>query len=237
VPAGANSSSFAATVSSFSSAQTVALTASAGSATETFALQLNAAPQIGASGAVLSVNADTIAFGNVAVNTAATQSVTLSSSGSAALSISAATVAGSGFSLAENSLPVSLSSGQAITLNVQFDPTTTGAASGTLTIASNSSSGATTVIVLSGTGASGSYAVDLSWDAPSSSPDPVAGYNVYRSPSGASAYQQMNTSVVTQTTYEDTTVQVGQSYDYFVESVDASGVESAPSNTATAAVP
>ncbi len=79
--------------------------------------------------------------------------------------------------------------------------------------------------------------MDLSWDAPSSSPDPVAGYNVYRSPSGASAYQQLNSSVLTGTTYTDLTVQAGQSYDYIVESVDASGVQSAPSDIATAAIP
>jgi fibronectin type 3 domain-containing protein len=77
----------------------------------------------------------------------------------------------------------------------------------------------------------------LSWDAPTSSPDPVAGYNVYRSPSGASSYQQLNSSVVTQTTYVDTTVQAGQNYDYIVESVDASGVTSVPSNMADVVVP
>jgi len=77
----------------------------------------------------------------------------------------------------------------------------------------------------------------LSWDAPTSSTDPVAGYNVYRSPSGTPAYQQINTAVVTQTTYVDASVQNGQTYDYIVESVDPSGIESAPSNTAAVIVP
>ena len=79
--------------------------------------------------------------------------------------------------------------------------------------------------------------MNLSWRAPSSSSDPVSGYNVYRSPSGASSYQQVNPSMLTGTTYTDSTVQAGQNYDYIVESVDASGVESAPSNTASAAIP
>jgi fibronectin type 3 domain-containing protein len=35
----------------------------------------------------------------------------------------------------------------------------------------------------------------------------------------------------------DTTVSNGQTYDYIVESVDASGVTSAPSNMASAAIP
>jgi fibronectin type 3 domain-containing protein len=79
--------------------------------------------------------------------------------------------------------------------------------------------------------------VDLSWDAPASSADPVVGYNVYRSPNGVSAYQQINTTMVAQTSYVDLTVQAGQSYDYIVRSVDAAGVASVPSNTATAPIP
>jgi fibronectin type 3 domain-containing protein len=93
---------------------------------------------------------------------------------------------------------------------------------------------------LSGTGASGAASgsgqVTLTWDAPSTSPDPVAGYNVFRSPSGASSYQQLNSSAVTGTSYTDSTAQAGQSYNYVVLSVDASGVESGPSNVASAAL-
>jgi hypothetical protein len=199
--------------------------------TETFPLQL------GAGGPTLSVNATTLAFGDVGLNTPATQSITLSSTGTAAVTVSGATVSGSGFSLSGASLPITLNPNQSAALSVQFNPTTAGAATGSLTIASNSSTGAATVISISGTGTSGSYQVNLSWDAPSSSSDPVAGYNVYRSPSGAGSYQQVNPSMLTGTTYTDSAVQVGQSYDYIVESVDASGVESAPSNTASAAIP
>ena len=79
--------------------------------------------------------------------------------------------------------------------------------------------------------------MNLSWDAPPSSSDPVAGYNVYRTPSGSTSYQQVNTAVLTQTAYSDTTVQAGQTYDYIVESVDAEGNSSAPSNMASVAIP
>jgi hypothetical protein len=228
VAAGATSASFTATVSAVSTAQTVTLTASANSVAKTFALQL------GAGVPTLSINATSLAFGNVNVNTAATQSVTLSSTGTAAVTVSAATVTGSGFTVSGASFPLTLNPNQTATLTVQFDPGAAGAVTGQLTLTSNSSSGSSTVVSLSGTGVQDSYEVDLSWDAPTSSPDPVAGYNVYRSPSGASSYQQLNSSVVTQTTYADTTVQAGQNYDYIVESVDASGVTSVPSNTANA---
>jgi fibronectin type 3 domain-containing protein len=62
------------------------------------------------------------------------------------------------------------------------------------------------------------------------------GYNVYRSIGGGS-YQLLNTSVNTPTSFTDATVLSGDSYNYEVTSVDASGVESAPSNVYTAAIP
>jgi hypothetical protein len=134
--------------------------------------------------------------------------------------------------------PVTLNPTQAVTLNVQFDPAVTGLASGQLTIASNSSTNGTVVIPMSGTGEAASYSVDLGWDAPISSPDPVAGYNVYRSPSGSSTYQLLNSTVDTATTtYVDNTVQAGLNYDYIVESVDASGVESVASNMIAVTIP
>ena len=91
--------------------------------------------------------------------------------------------------------------------------------------------------ILSGTGGASLYSVNLTWDAPIDSPDPVAGYVVYRTPSGGNSYQLLNTEVVTTTAYTDTTVQSGQTYDYIVESVDASGVTSVASNTAVMTVP
>jgi fibronectin type 3 domain-containing protein len=134
---------------------------------------------------------------------------------------------------------LTLNPGQTATLSIEFDPTAAGAVSGSLTLTSNSCTGSSAVITLTGTGeaASTSYEVNLTWDAPSSSSDPVAGYNVYRSPSGATSYQMLNTSAITQTSYVDTSAQAGQTYDYIVESVDASGVTSTPSNMASATIP
>jgi fibronectin type 3 domain-containing protein len=135
--------------------------------------------------------------------------------------------------------PVTLNPGLAVTLEVQFDPTASGAAAGQLTIQSNSTTNATSVISLSGTGQnpiSAAHQVDLSWNAPSNSPVPIVGYNIYRS-TGGSAYQLLNSSVDTQTTYVDSAVQSGSTYDYIVESVDSSGVESVPSNEVTVTIP
>jgi hypothetical protein len=179
----------------------------------------------------LSINATSVAFGDVALNTPATQSVTLSSTGTAAVTVNSAVVTGTGFTVSVATFPVTLTPGQMVTLSVEFDPTAAGAATGQLTVTSTSSTNGTAVVALTGTGTAASYAVDLSWDAPSSSADPVAGYNIYRAPSGSTTFQLLNSSADSLLTYVDSTVQNGLTYVYMVESVDASGVESIPSNT------
>jgi Abnormal spindle-like microcephaly-assoc'd, ASPM-SPD-2-Hydin len=231
VAAGATTATFTATVLSVSTAQTVTLTASTSSAAMTFALQL------GSGVPTLSINATSIAFGDVNLNSAATQSVTLSSTGTAAVTVNSATVSGSGFTITGGAFPITLSPNQTVTISVQFDPTTAGAATGTLTVVSTSQTSPTAIISLGGTGVSTAYEVELNWDPPASSPDPVASYNVYRAPSGGSTYTQLNTTAVTQTTYTDTNVQDGQTYDYIVESVDASGNTSSPSTAAVVPIP
>jgi hypothetical protein len=191
----------------------------------------------GSGTATLSVNATTIAFGTVNLNAPATQSVTLTSTGTTAVTISAATVTGTGFSISGATFPITLNPNQTATLSVVFDPTVAGSATGQLNIASNSSSGATTVVSLTGTGQAVPYVVNLSWNAPASSTDSVAGYNIFRAPTGTTSYQQLNASTVTATTYVDGNVQNGTTYDYMVRSVGASGGSSEPSNTFTAAIP
>ncbi len=189
--------------------------------------------------AALTVNASSIAFGNVAINTPSTQSVTLQSTGSAPVTVSAVSVSGTGFTVSAGTFPLTLNPSQSATLSVQFDPTTAGAATGQLTIASNASTNPSVQVSLSGTGqaASASYQVNLSWAAPASSSDTVTGYNVYRAPSGGSSYAMLNSGTDSQTAYTDSTVQAGTTYQYYVTSVDSSGAESAPSNVATIVIP
>jgi hypothetical protein len=129
-------------------AQTVTLTASVGSAMQTFALQVNATvPALGLSSA-------SVAFGNVPLNVTATRTVTLTSTGAASLTINSAAVSGTGFSMTPGAFPISLSPGQSTTLSVQFETSALVAAAGQLTIASNSSTNPTATMALSGTGAS-----------------------------------------------------------------------------------
>jgi hypothetical protein len=231
VPASATSVGFTASVAAVGSSQAVTLSANANSVTKTYALQLNSAAAV----PMLSINAGSVTFGSVVLNSKATQPVTLTSAGTAPVIVSSATVSGTGFSVSGITFPLTLNPGQTATLNVQFDPTAAGATTGKLTIASNSAPTATAVLSLSGTGAP--HQVDLSWVAPSTTTDPAVGYNIYRSPGGASAYALVNPTHDSQTSYADTTVQSGASYDYIVKSVDAAGVESAPSNMTSVTIP
>jgi hypothetical protein len=173
-------------------------------------------PPAGTAG--LTVNSSSVSFGNVAVGTPSTQSLTMTSSGTGAVTVSGVSI-----------------SGQTATLSLQFEPTATGAATGKLTITSNASSNSTAVVALSGTGVP--LAVGLNWSAPPSSSDAVAGYNIYRAPGNSSSFTKLNSSVNSPDSYMDSTVAAGATYEYYVTTVDSSGAESTPSNTATVAVP
>ena len=100
----------------------------------------------------LTLSAGSLAFGSVTVNTASTKTLTLTSSGTAALRVHSVMVAGTGFAISGATFPATLNPGQSVTLQVSFDPTATGAASGSIAISSNSSSGGTSTVTLSGTG-------------------------------------------------------------------------------------
>ena len=175
VPGGAVSAGFAATAAAVTTNQTATLTATASGTAQTFAVQLNPA------GAFLSVSQATIAFGNVSLNALGTQTLTLASTGTLPVTVNTAVLTGAGFTMSGITLPVVLNPGQSVTMALEFVPSVAGAATGQLTITSNATTGGTMAIPVSGTGAV-PYEVNLAWDAPASSADAVAGYNVYRTP-------------------------------------------------------
>ncbi|HXH47938.1 MAG TPA: IPT/TIG domain-containing protein [Terriglobia bacterium] len=106
------------------------------------------------------------------------------------------------------------------------------------------SSGPATVTVTNSDGQSTSWAstftfhsVDLLWNAPSSSPVTIAGYNVYRGNSSAGPFGLLNgSSPVAITSFVDATVQGDTTYYYEVKSVDSNGVESPPAGPVPATV-
>lgn len=233
-PAGATSVNFTASVASPSTTQTVRLTAGAGGQSASFPLTLLPSQTAqAATGAALTLSSTSVAFGDVTLNTPATQSVTLTSSGTAPVVISGGSLTGAGFSIQGPTAPLTLNPGQSATAEIQFDPTTAGAATGQVSITSNASPA---TITLSGTGQSAAYDVQLNWNAPSSTSDSIAGYEVYREAAGGS-YAALNTSPDAATSYTDSGVQSGTTYNYYVVSVDSAGNQSGASNNFTVTVP
>jgi hypothetical protein len=177
-----------------------------------------------------------VSFGDLQIGKSATQSIAITSSGTAALTVSGVTVTGSGFTVSGLTFPATLSPAQAATLNIGFDPVSAGAVTGSITLATNASSGSAT-IALSGTGVTtATYDVTLTWDAPTSSADPAVSYRIYRA-ANPGIYVLLDSTVNASTSYIDTTVQNGATYSWYVESVDAQGNQSAPSNVFTLTIP
>ena len=100
----------------------------------------------------LTVSTSNLSFGSVTVNTATTQSLTLTSTGTSPVTVNSAAITGAGFTIVGGGLPVTLTPTQSLTLQVQFNPTATGTAGGQITISSNSSTGGTALVALNGTG-------------------------------------------------------------------------------------
>ena len=98
----------------------------------------------------LTVSATSLSFGNVTVNSTATKAITLKSTGTAPVTVNGAGISGTGYAVSGSTFPVSLNPGASLTLQVTFDPKTTGTSAGTLTISSNANP--TTTVSLSGTG-------------------------------------------------------------------------------------
>ncbi len=137
---------FNVSVSPVTTVQTAILTASAGTVSKTFALQLT--PPV----PTLAINTTSVAFGSVAVNTPAKQTVLLTSTGTAPVTVAGAAVSGAGFTIAPMAFPLTLYPGKTGTLTLQFDPLAQGATAGQLTVKSNSSINSTAVLPLTGTG-------------------------------------------------------------------------------------
>ena len=99
----------------------------------------------------LTANPTSLAFGSVQVGNSTSLTEILTNTGGSSLTISAAPASGSGFSLSGLSLPLTLTAGQSTSFTVLFSPTTSGSASGSVSITSNGSN-PNLSIPLSGTG-------------------------------------------------------------------------------------
>jgi hypothetical protein len=132
----------------------------------------NAAGTVTSAAATLTVNAvatpgiqispSSVSFGNDPVGTKLWQTLTITNTGSATLSITQLTASGStAFTVSGFSLPLSVSPGQKATITVNFLPASVGAVSGSISIVSNASTTPTSVS-LSGSGIAATYSLSVS---------------------------------------------------------------------------
>ena len=183
---------------------------------------------------MLSLGAQSLNFGSVNVGASQSQTVVVSNSGSANVTISNVSVSGAGVGAAGLIIGLVLVPQQAATFYVTFAPAAIGSVTGSVVITSDAAN-STTSVAVSGTGsqAAVSHAVELTWS-PSSSTD-VAGYDVYRGLTSDGPYTMLTTTAATN--YTDTNVQSGQTYYYVLTAVDSSNVQSAFSTAASATIP
>jgi Abnormal spindle-like microcephaly-assoc'd, ASPM-SPD-2-Hydin len=99
----------------------------------------------------LSVSPSSVNFGSVTTGKTSSQTVTISNSGTASLTITSVAVSGTGFSDPPTTLPLTIPAGSSSTLPISFAPTAAGPFAGTLTLVNNSATPSVTV-ALSGTG-------------------------------------------------------------------------------------
>jgi hypothetical protein len=181
---------------------------------------------------LLSAHPPALDFVAIDLGSNATQTVTLTNSGTLDVEISDISIAGAGFSVSGVSQGQVLAPGQTATLDLSFAPAVTGRVTGGLTIASNASNSPAT-IALSGE-APVSHSVTVSWDRSSSD---VVGYNVYRSIAPGGPYVAVTTAPVATSSYLDRDIQSNLTYYYVVTAVDSAKQESSYSNEARAVIP
>ena len=190
--------------------------------------------------AAVQVTPPSISFGNLNLQSTATQTVTLKNTGDINITISGITVAGAGFGYSSLSPGYSLTPNQSVPFQIWFRPKTSGSASGKVSILISNLSTPPSISV-SGIGVTSTspsptptpvqHSVSMSWG-PSSSP--VVGYRVYRD--GGAGLSPLS-AITPALTYKDSTVVSGNTYHYAVTSIDSAGGESPYSNEVTTVIP
>jgi len=187
----------------------------------------------GIAGGILSVSPSSLSFGTVNVGSNSQLNASLVATGGS-VTVTAATMSNSEFSLSGIAFPVTLQAGQTAPFTVTFAPQQSGVASGTLSFANSLNS--PVVVSLTGTGNNPPPppSVTLSWD---SSGSQISGYNVFRGIVSGGPYSQLNSSLVPTTYFDDTTVSPGTTYYYVTTAENSAGQQSTYSNQVIAIIP
>lgn len=178
----------------------------------------------------ITLSSASIAFGRVTVGEISLAELNITNTGTVPVTLSDITVT----DVTDFSFPViwpdTFDPGQSLLLVVGFIPVSAGAKAATVTI---TGSNASATLTLTGTGVvdTDPWTVNLTWDAPVTTPVPIAGYNVYRA-EGSGPFVLLGTTAADVLAWSDK-APVGSTWLYEVASVDAAGSESAPTNVVT----
>src|SRR5438128_11170341 len=97
---------------------------------------------MGVGGNSLAPNPSNIGFGSVQIGKSLTRYESLTNSGTSSITVSSATISGSGFSRGGLSLRLTLAAGDSVTFSVTFTPKTTATARGSVLRNSNAANAA-----------------------------------------------------------------------------------------------
>lgn len=182
--------------------------------------------------AQFNASTSTLNLGNVALGDSKTLTVSVTNSTGSPVTIKNVSIAGPGFGVSGIPTGMIFSAGQAATVSVTFTPASTGNATGSITITSDAQNPTITVALQASGVPAGAHLAALFWNA-----SPVSGYNVYRGTSSGGPYSRLNSSLDTNISYTDSSVQAGQTYYYVVRAVDSNNTESANSNEVSGSIP
>ncbi len=230
--AGTSTMTVAVEASTAAGTYSITVTGNGGGVQQSATVTLTVINSSGGGTQTLSLTPTSLSFGNTTIGDYGQLPVLVQNTGTGSVTISSATVTGTGYTLSNLSLPETLTAGQSTSFTVTFTPTGPGASNGTASLTSNAIN-SPSVESLSGTGIY-SHSVNLTWIA-SNSPG-VLGYNVYRGTISGGPYVEITSSPVSGTSYTDSTVSAGGTYYYVAAAVTQSG-DSGYSDQATAQVP
>ncbi len=186
-------------------------------------------------GATASFSTSTAALSfNGSTGNVTSQPLTITSHSSGAITINALSFSNNAFSNSWVSLPLTLSSGQSLTVKVVATPEAA-AMRGTLTV---STSAGNSVVGLTETAApsTAAHSVSLKWGQPSTGM-PTGSYDVDRAVSGSSHFSHIGSTPASVTNWTDYSPQAGQTYQYRVRALDHAGDTGPPSNAITMKIP
>jgi Fibronectin type III domain len=195
---------------------------------------LFAAPCRAHAGTGISLSTTAISFNGSSGNVSS-QPLTITAT-ARSVSITSASFSSKVFSDGSVTLPVTLERGQTLTLKVVAQPETT-ASAGKLTITTNLGHAYVSLSETATQPPPVAHQVSLNWSAPANSPVAVSSYEVERAPAGSTQYSSIGSTSASTTSWTDTSVQAGQTYDYQVVAQAADGAASGPSNNVTLTIP